>query len=109
MSVNDIGSPTTGAPAARVGDGSGAEPKSQPTSESSRGSGEAGTDDRVSLTSTATALQQVEEQLAKLPDVDSKRVEAIKQAIENGSFEIDSNQVAEKLVAFDSALGNRGR
>lgn len=109
MSVNDIGSSTTGAHNMRVGEGPGAEPKSQPTSESGRGSEEARTDDRVSLTSTATALQQVEEQLAKLPDVDSSRVEAVKKAIENGSFAIDSNQVAEKLVAFDSALGNRGR
>ncbi len=109
MSVNNIG--PTGPQNVRVGDGSGVESKTAARADSSTAAGvdagKSGTEDRVSITSTATFLQQVEEQLSKLPDVDDKRVEAIKQAIENGTFEIDANRVAEKLIAFDTALTKR--
>ncbi len=106
MSVNDIG-PSSGPQQVRVGDGSKAEPKTGVSSESSPESAKAGTGDRVSITSTAAVLQQAEEQLSKLPDVDHARVEAVRQAIENGSFAIDANRVAEKLIAFDTALPRR--
>ncbi len=108
MSINDIGSPA--APNnLRVGGGVSADPRTEARSESQNPvSGDAARDDRISITSTASALQQVEEQLVKLPDVDTQRVETIKKAVENGSFEIDSNRVAEKLIAFDTALQRSG-
>lgn len=104
MSVNDIGPPT--APnSLRVGGGVSDDQRTEARSESQNAvSGDPAREDRVSITSTASALQQVEEQLAKLPDVDTQRVAAIKKAVENGSFEIDANRIAEKLIAFDTAL-----
>ncbi len=111
MSVNDIGSPT--APNnVRVGGGVSADQRTEAKPESqhtvSGDSSAAGRDDRVSITSAASALQQIEEQLARLPDVDTRRVTAVKQALENGSFDIDANRVAEKLIAFDTAMQRSG-
>ncbi len=60
--------------------------------------------DRVSITSTASFLQQAEEAVKAAPDVDVKRVEAIRQTIESGTFDIDANRIADKLIAFEAAL-----
>jgi len=39
--------------------------------------------------------------LANLPVVETLRVEATSRAIRNGSFEIDTDRVAENLLAFE--------
>jgi len=36
--------------------------------------------------------------------VDTKRVEQIKQAIESGSYEVNAEKVADKLMQFESIL-----
>lgn len=58
--------------------------------------------DKVSMTSEAARLQKIEEQLSAVPAVNSARVAEIKAAIANGSFTIDPQAVAGKLVAFES-------
>ena len=60
--------------------------------------------DTVSLTPEAQQLRDLESSIAELPEVDSGRVNAIKDAIADGSFEIDSNRIAEKLMQFEGAL-----
>lgn len=60
--------------------------------------------DTVSLTDTATRLQGLENTIASLPVEDSQRVEDIARAIENGSFEIDTGRIAEKMLDFESEL-----
>lgn len=63
------------------------------------------TTDTVSLTDMASRLQKLETGLASLPVVDAQRVEGIKQAITNGSFEIDTSEVAAKVLTFEASLG----
>jgi negative regulator of flagellin synthesis FlgM len=63
-----------------------------------------GESDTVTLTHTASALQDIQTSLDNLPVVDSSRVAAIQKAISNGSFEIDSNRIAEKMLAFEQSL-----
>lgn len=60
--------------------------------------------DTVSLTDTAARLRELEAALAKAPDVDSARVEALRQAIAEGKYDIDSVHVADKLVALERDL-----
>lgn len=57
--------------------------------------------DRVSVTSEASRLQKIEEQLSAVPAVDSAKVAEIKAAIANGSFTIDPQAIAAKLIAFE--------
>ena len=55
----------------------------------------------VSLTGTAAKLQQIASQMAGLPQVDSDRVEAIKQAVNEGSYQVDAERVARKMIDFE--------
>lgn len=58
--------------------------------------------DKVSMTPEATRLQKIEEQLAAVPAVDSAKVAEIKAAIANGSFVVDTQAIAGKIIAFES-------
>lgn len=57
---------------------------------------------QVQLSSQAQQLQAIEERLRDLPEVDSARVEQIKQAIADGSYQPDSSRIADKLIALES-------
>jgi len=46
-------------------------------------------------------LQQPKKSISDLPDVDKQKVEAIKQAIADGSFEIDADAIASKIIQFE--------
>ncbi|MBX9631641.1 MAG: flagellar biosynthesis anti-sigma factor FlgM [Burkholderiales bacterium] len=55
--------------------------------------------DRVAITSLSSQLQALESRLADVSVVDVARVSAIKQAISEGRFNVDSEVVADRLIA----------
>lgn len=57
--------------------------------------------DKVSLSDT---LAKLEATLAEVPEVDRAKVDAIKQAIEDGSYSIDSQELARKMIDFEGDL-----
>jgi len=73
-------------------------------------SGEAGRahtgGDSVSLTDSARRLNSLTEQVAAGEPVDSSRVEAVRQALDDGSYQVDAGKLAGKLIAFDRLLGD---
>jgi negative regulator of flagellin synthesis FlgM len=60
--------------------------------------------DTVSLTDTAERLQSIEAKLQNTPVVDKHKVDSIRQALNEGSYQIDANKIADKLLAFESSL-----
>lgn len=60
--------------------------------------------DSINLTDTASMLKKMEASLSAVSVVDVKRVESIKQSITNGSFNIDPDRVAEKMLNYESML-----
>lgn len=58
--------------------------------------------DRVSVTSEAARLQEIEEQLMAVPEVNSQKVAEIKAMIANGTFDFNPQRIAEKLIAFET-------
>jgi negative regulator of flagellin synthesis FlgM len=58
--------------------------------------------DRVSVTSEAARLQEIEEQLMSVPEVNAQRVAEIKAQIAAGTFDFNPQRIAEKLIAFES-------
>ncbi len=67
--------------------------------------GSTGTMDQVSFSSIGKDMQIAKAALAKTPDVRKEKVDAIKTAIQNGTYEVSNESFAEKLV---SAYNNRG-
>lgn len=57
---------------------------------------------QVKLSDQAQQLQAIEERLRELPEVDSARVEQIRQAIADGNYQPDNNRIADKLIALES-------
>ncbi len=60
--------------------------------------------DTVSLTDSARLLQKLEENVANTPVVDNLRVDALKQAVREGTYEIDAGKIADKLLDIDREL-----
>jgi negative regulator of flagellin synthesis FlgM len=63
-----------------------------------KSSGFTTTSDKVSLGET------VSQALQDAPAVDQARVDAIKKAIEEGSYQVDSQKLAQKLIEFEGDL-----
>ena len=60
--------------------------------------------DVVAITDSANAVQQAERALAQEPVVDSARVEQIRSAIADGSYQVDAQRVADKMIDMESSL-----
>lgn len=60
--------------------------------------------DKVQLTEQAQSLSRLQQKIADAPDIDNSRVSAIKAAIERGDYKIDSQKIADKMIAQDAAL-----
>lgn len=60
--------------------------------------------DNVSLSQEAHALGRVEQAMKKAPEVDEAKVAAIKQAIAEGSYQVNSERIAERMLAQDDSF-----
>jgi negative regulator of flagellin synthesis FlgM len=62
------------------------------------------TTDTVSLTGQARRLQELETEIAAQPVVDGRRVNEVRNAIENGTFVVDPARIAEKMLSLEQAI-----
>lgn len=101
----------------KIGGISTAEPVSKPAGSGSNGvvadksqgegSGSAATvqsKDQVTLTDSARSLQKIEAAVAKTPVVNADKVAAVKQAISGGTYQVDANRVAGKMLQYERGL-----
>lgn len=63
-----------------------------------------GGSNRISLTGEARQLQELEIRLASQPVVDSQRVKAVGSTVENGTFTVNPERIAEKMMSLEEAL-----
>ncbi len=63
--------------------------------------------DTVSFSETARRMGRLGAAVDETPVVDTQRVERIRQALEEGSYQVDAERVAEKLMEFEDLLGGR--
>ncbi|EHQ52159.1 anti-sigma-28 factor FlgM [Ectothiorhodospira sp. PHS-1] len=54
--------------------------------------------DKVTLTETARRLSTLEQNVRAQPSVDQEKVEAIRQAIQEGRYEVNAESVANKIL-----------
>lgn len=67
-------------------------------------SGDQSGTDSVSLSSEAQILARLEAKINAASDVDSDRIAVIKQAIENGTYEINAEHIAGRMLDQDDLL-----
>jgi negative regulator of flagellin synthesis FlgM len=60
--------------------------------------------DRVSVTDTASRLQKIEEELSAMPEINHEKVAEIKKALADGTFSLDPQRIAEKLIGFETSF-----
>lgn len=64
------------------------------------------TNDSVSLTDSARALQQASSTTTQSP-VDTARVDKIRQSLANGSYQVDAGKIASSLVSLESQISGK--
>jgi len=80
-----------------------ANPQQGPASEATKTNTVSGNaSDTVQLSPEAQRLQQAADKLADQPAVDQERIEKLKAAIADGSYKVDNQRVAAKLLAFET-------
>ena len=57
--------------------------------------------DTVSITQSGLLMSKLEDLVQNTPIVDQERVAAIKEALASGTYEIDDQRVADKLLRFE--------
>ncbi len=78
-----------------------------PDKEGSRSSGAETaslSEDSVRLTGAAMRIKSLEEQIARLPIVDTQKVEQVKSLINDGKYELNSARIADKMISFERNL-----
>jgi len=55
-------------------------------------------EEKVNLSTTAKDVQNLSNAISKLPDVREERVQALKDQIEKGTYKVDAEKTAEKMV-----------
>ena len=96
--INGINSSKTGGPLANSSGAVDTQSVDKPEDTSTSISQE----DVVRLSPEAAELKALEDSLAELPAVDEARVEAIRQQIKRGEYQINPDRIAQKLIDADT-------
>ena len=60
--------------------------------------------DLVNLTDSALQIKTLEAQIARLPIVDTQKIEKIQNSINDGTFEFNFERIAEKFINIEREL-----
>lgn len=60
--------------------------------------------DTVELTQNAQLLQRLDKTLNEVSAVDSRRIDAVREAIQNGEYVVDADKIADAMLRFDRDL-----
>ncbi len=60
--------------------------------------------ENVSLSDQAKNLKQLEQRLDSYPEMDDQRIEEIKAALADGSYKIDAEKLAQKMLDMDDSI-----
>ena len=58
----------------------------------------------VTLSQQSKSIQQIEAEVAKMPEIDDAAVERIKGALANNEYKIDYERIAGKMIRFDGLI-----
>lgn len=58
----------------------------------------------VNLSNQARNLKQLEQKLGDYPEMDDDRIEQIRSQLENGTYKIDAEKLAQKMLDMDKSI-----
>lgn len=61
--------------------------------------------DSLRLTGEATGLQALQRELSAAPAIDTAKVEAVRQSLQDGSYRINADAIASRMLDLDQQLG----
>lgn len=62
--------------------------------------------DKVTLTSTSSQIRELEKRANQATHNNEARIAELKQAIEDGSYKVDAQSIAQKLISTELLLSN---
>ena len=63
-------------------------------------------EDKFDLSPQSSEVSSIKERVHQLPDVDMEKVERLRELIQNGNYEIDSQKVADNILAASVSLAD---
>lgn len=74
------------------------------TAEQAKTQAQSARGENVNLSSQAKNLKQLEQKLGSYPEMDDDRIEQIRSALENGSYKVDAEKLAQKMLEMDESI-----
>ncbi len=65
-----------------------------------------GSQQNVQITGTARQLADLDKKVRDFPDVNAERVSQLRTAIEQGTYQVRPQHIADQLMSLERALGN---
>jgi negative regulator of flagellin synthesis FlgM len=56
------------------------------------------------LSSQARELKQLEQKLGDFPEMDDEKISQIRSALEDGSYKVDAQKLAQKMLDMDKSV-----
>lgn len=75
-----------------------------PSGEQNKAQSPAARGENVNLSSQAKNLNQLEQKLGEYPEMDDDRIAQIRSALEDGSYKVDANKLAQKMLDMDKSI-----
>jgi negative regulator of flagellin synthesis FlgM len=82
-----------------------ASPKGSVENKSDKPTVETGSSDSVSIRANTVGLTASEALNNRTPPVDENKVNMIRQSIADGSYRVDAEKLAQKIIQFEAAFG----
>lgn len=60
--------------------------------------------ENVNLSSEARNLKQLEQKLGDFPEMNDERISQIRSALEDGSYKVDAQKLAQKMLDMDKSI-----
>lgn len=106
MSVdfNGIGPGQVNTPKTTADKSSGTQTAKPSTGEQARTQAQNARGEQVSLSNQAKNLKQLEQKLGDYPEMDDDRIAQIRSALENGTYKVDAEKLAQKMLEMDQSI-----
>lgn len=101
MNINKL---TTGLDGGSRAKADAASPQNSKPEANNKAASAVSTGDQVKISSSSMNIQQIEAEVSKMPDVDDKTIDRIRNAIDSGEYKIDYQKLAGKMLDFEGKL-----